>query len=433
MKKVVLASLLAIAGGVPLAQYAIAEPVALGQAAQPGQIQMSPEEYNAYNNAKTQTTPATQVAAWEAYLKAYPQSAVKADALQALLLAYSGTGDNAKTQDAADRLLQVDPNNFYGYFFEVTLRGAAGGAGLDSAADYARKGLALPKPPTMSDGDFAGLKAKVYPYFYSAIGTAALNKKDNAGAISAYQSELTSVPVAATQAVGVPLQDTFNLGNAYYTSTPPDYLNCAYYAGRAQYYAPEPYKTAWGKVATYCYRKYHGNNDGFDAMVAIAKDNLTPPGTLNVTPAPKPEDMVATLIATTPDLATLAISDKEFVLQYGRPAAEGRPADADKLFDTIKGKSVTLPDVLVIAATDSQVTVAVSDDAIQGKTADFVFNFTEPLKKVPAAGDKITLSGTYASYTKTPLQIIMSDSSVVEKKAPPVHHPATTHHPATHH
>jgi hypothetical protein len=453
MKKVVLASLLAVACAGPLAHYGFAQPATGGQTA--GGIQMSAEEYAAYNNAKTQSTPAAQAAAWEAYLKAYPQSAVKADALQSLLYAYSQSNDSVHALDAADRLLQVDPNNFRAYVFEMTLRGQAANAltdptarqaGLDAAADYARKGLAATKPKDMPDADWTALQAAGYPGFYSAIGTDALNKKDAAGALAAFKSELAAAPVAQTTTPGLQLQDTFYLAQAYYTSTPPDYLNCAYFAGRAMNYAPEPYKSNFKQLATYCYHKYHGNNnDGFDGMVAVAKDNLTPPpvcpppppgapatppaGCLNVTPAPKPEDMVANLIATTPDLAALAISDKEFVLQYGRPAAEGRPADADKLFDSIKGKSVTLPDVLVIASTTSQVTVAVSDDAIQNKTADFVFNFKEPLKTAPAVGEKVTMSGTYDSYTKDPLQIIMSDSAVVPKKAPakppvrrPVHH-----------
>ena len=95
------------------------------------------------------------------------------------------------------------------------------------------------------------------------------------------------------------------------------------------------------KLATYCYRKFHGNNDGYDAMLAIAKDNLDPPSTLNVTPAPTPADIVSNLIATTPDLATLALCDKEYVLQ------NGKQADADKVFDTIKGKSVQVPGVVV--------------------------------------------------------------------------------------
>jgi hypothetical protein len=68
----------------------------------------------------------------------------------------------------------------------------------------------------------------------------------------------------------------------------------------------------------------------------------------------------------------------------------------------------------------------VSDDAVQGKTADFTFTMKEPLKTVPNVGDKITLVGTYASYTQTPLMISMSDGAIVPKKAAPVHHPV--HH-----
>jgi hypothetical protein len=87
--------------------------------------------------------------------------------------------------------------------------------------------------------------------------------------------------------------------------------------------------------------------------------------------------------------------------------------------------------VTVIAATDSSVQVAVSDDAVQSKTADFTFQMKEPLKTVPAAGTKITISGTYASFTPTPIMITMSDGEVVTPKAP-AKKPAPVHHTAPH-
>jgi hypothetical protein len=92
----------------------------------------------------------------------------------------------------------------------------------------------------------------------------------------------------------------------------------------------------------------------------------------------------------------------------------------------------------------------VSDDAVQSKTADFTFNMT-PLDegKTPAqqaaakkqaadiaaataVGQKVTLSGTYASYTPSPIMIVMSDGAVVLAKKTPakptaVHHPAAAH------
>ena len=410
MKKVVLASLLVTASLAPMAQHAFAQanPVAQGTA---GQVQMSPEEYAAYNNANTQSTPAAKAAAFESYLKAYPNSAVKVDVLQQLLFAYSQAQDTTNALSSADRLLAADPNNFRAYVFEVSLRREKD---LSSAADFARKGLAATKPKDMSDADFNNLKTAGYPVFYSVIGAAALNGKDNAGAISAFNSELAAVPVAQTTAPGLQLQDTFFLAQAYYTSTPPDYLHCAYYGARASSYAPEPFKSQFAKLATYCYRKFHGKDEGYDAMMAVAKDNLMMPASLTVAPAPKPSDIVANLIATTPDLATLALSDKEYVLQ------NGLPADADKVFDTIKGKSVAVPGAVVVAATESELKVAVSDDSKQATppVADFTFAMKEPLKTVPAVGSTIELSGTYASYTQTPLMITMSDGAVVEKKAP---------------
>jgi hypothetical protein len=161
-------------------------------------------------------------------------------------------------------------------------------------------------------------------------------------------------------------------------------------------------------------------------MTTSVQTNLDPPAGFlgGIKPAPKPEDIVSNLIATTPDLAALAVSDKEFVLQYGKQA------DADKVFDTVKGKASEFPDVTVISATADAIQVAVSDDAVQGKTADFTFTMTKPVTPVPAVGSKITLDGTYASYTQSPLMITMSDSTIVEKKKPapkpPVRRPA--HH-----
>jgi hypothetical protein len=427
MKKVVLASLLAVAGTVTPASsmYALQ--------ATAGQVQMSADEYAAYNSAKTQTTPAAQAAAFEAYLKAYPNSAVKVEVLNQILFADSQTGDKAATLSAADRLLAVDPGNLRALTFEVYYKrldadaltdATAKASALDVVAGYAQKGLNAPKPAGMSDADFAQLKTATMPTFESALADDDLAKKDNASAITALKAEIDGVPVAQTQAVGPVLQDVYTLSQAYYTETPPDYLNCAWYASRAAFYAPAAYKANIQPLATYCYKKYHGAIDGYDAMQTAVQTNLDPPAGFlaGIKPAPKPEDIVSNLIATTPDLAALAVSDKEFVLQYGKPA------DADKVFDTVKGKSTEFPDVLVIAATADSVQVAISDDNVQSKTADFTFTMKEPLKTVPAVGSKITLDGTYASYTQSPLMITMSDSSIVEKKKPaPVHHTPPHH------
>ena len=426
MKKVVVASLLAVASAATVARVAVAQTqVNLGSNAQQtgGGVQLAPAEYNDYTAAIGQSGPAL-APALEAFLTKYPQSQVKADVLQRLMLAYSAvtppTPDStSKTLDAADRLLQIEPNNIRALTFETYFRlsgadqtadPAAKQGALDKAATYAQQGLDAVKPKDMSDTDFNTVKGAATPVFHRAIATAALNKKDAATAVTNLKANLSSVPADQTKTPGPLLQDTYTLAQAYYQSTPPDLVNCTWYAARAASFAPEPYKSQMMPLAKYCYKKYHGADDGFDAVATASQQSLDPPAGFSIVPAPKPADIVKQVIASTPDLATLAISDKEFILQ------NGSPEDAAKVWDTIKGKSVQFPDATVVSVTDTALQVAVSDDAVQSKTADFTFNLTAPLKTPPAVGAKATVTGTYASFTPSPIMITMSDGAVVEPK-----------------
>jgi hypothetical protein len=388
-----------------------------------GGVDLPPAEFADYTAAIGQTDPKAQAAAIEAYLTKYPQSQVKAVMLQTLMVAYSRF-DVAKTLDAADRLLQVEPNNLAGLTYEALVRKqqadaltdpAAKQAALDSAASYAQKGFSAPKPNGMTDDQFKQMKQSATPNFYSAIGTAALNKKDTATAIDNFKKELASVPEDQTKVPGPLLQDTYTLGSAYYQSTPPDLLNCAFYAARAANFAPEPYKTQMMPLAKYCYKKYHGADDGFDAVMTAASANLNPPADFAslIKPAPTVAEQIHGIITTTADLSTLAVSDREMIFQYGSPE------DSAKVWDVFKGKSNQFPDALVIAATESSVQVAISEDAVQGKTADFTFEMAAPLKTVPEVGSKVTISGTYASFTPKPFMITMSDAEIAAPKAAP--------------
>jgi hypothetical protein len=455
MKKVVVASLLVIAGIACVARTAVAQTqVNLGSNQQPAGsgVQMSPAEYNAYNSAITQTDPKAKAAALEAYLTAYPQSAVKAATLEQLMLSYSAF-DPAKTLDAADRVLQVDPNNLRALTFETYFRltgadsvadPAAKQAALDKAAEFAQKGLAVTKPAETSEADFTALQTQAKPVFYRAIATAALNKKDAATAITNFKQELASVPVADTTKPGPLLQDTYFLGLAYLQANPPDLVNCTWYVSRFVAFAPEPYKTQMLPTAKYCYKKYHGSDEGYDAVLAAAQTSLDPPASFAIKPAPKPEDMAHDLVTSTPeaDLPKLAISDREFVL------ANGKPEDAEKVWNTMKGKSVTIPDAVVVESSPTVLKVAVSEDAVLSKTADFTFNMKGPDgdKKLTAAqakkladdtaaatavGQKVTLSGTFDSYTPKPIMITMSDGQVVLPKKTTAK-PTPTHRPAPH-
>ncbi len=484
MKKVVLASLLACAVLTLGLTTAFAQtPVQLGSQ-QDKPIQMSDAELTLYNNAMNQSDPKAKAAGIEAYLTAYPNSAVKQTMLEILMAAYGNIPDIPKALDAADRLLQVDPGNLRALYIETGIRKAnadsvtdpaAKQAALDAAASYAHKGvaaLALPKPVNIPDAEFQSIKDAAIPTFYSAIGFAAFNKNDSATAIDAYKKELASVPLAATKTPGSILMDTFFLAEAYSQSTPSDLLDCAFYASRVVAYAPAAMKPQFSNYANYCYKKYHDGLDGYDAVLAAATANLNPPAGLfaSIKPGLTPAEKIHNSITGTSDLATLATEDKEMVFQFGSPD------DAAKVWDSIKGKSVQIPGALVVSSSPTVLKVAVTDDAKQSnpKTADFTFNMAPPetidgpeapsanatpaqkaayktklaaynkavkdaqtkadaIAAATAVGQTVTLTGTYDSFTTNPIQIIMKDGAVILPKptkpaAAPVHHTAA--HPA---
>jgi hypothetical protein len=472
MKKVVLASLLAcaaIASGLPSASAQTAVSLGTGAPAANPCPPMPDAEYKVYTDASN-AKGAAQAAAIEAYLTAYPQSCVKLPTLIALMQTYYGLQNVPKTLSTADSVLQLDPTNYSALLLVAAMRKGvvasitdptAKQAALDaasSAATAAQKGLTAPKPAAITDDQFKALQATAIPIYYSAIAADDLNKNDNAGAIENYKKELAAVPPAATQTPGDTLMDMYYLAVAYYQSKPPDYLNCTWYASRVVDYAPPAMKPTFSQLAkSICYKKYHGTEEGFDAVAAAAQSSLDPPAGFfdKIKPAPTQAELIHNAI-TGNDPATLATSDKEMVFQFGSPE------DAAKVWDAVKGKSYLFPDALVIESSPTVLKVAVSDDAKQAKTADFTFNMAaledipepkatatlaaktaykkavaerEAITAAMAVGQTVSLNGTYDSFSPNPLMITMKDGAVVLKAAPkpaPKAAPATTvHHTAT--
>ena len=463
MKKVVLGTVLAVVSAAVISNYAAAQQ-AVNAGQQPGAITLPNDQLKDYHDAEAQTSPAAQGAAWDAFLTKYPDTPVKQYVLNAELQAWAPV-DPAKALATGDKVLALDPTNLTALTMEVYLRktqadqlsdAAQKQPLLDAATPYAQKALAAQKPKDMAQADFDALRAQTVPMFYDVIGSDAMGRKDYAGAIDTFQKELTTLPEAQTKTWGAPVIDTLQLAYAYNDSTPPDLIRCTFYASRFMAYADPQFKQQGQQLANYCYNKYHGNMTGYETVQAAAAANLAPPADLKITPAPKPPDIARQTVATTPDLSTLALSDREFILING---SEEDPAshvkDSDAMWNAMKGKKLALPGSLVIGATASttggiptQLQLAVSDDAQVNKTADVTVNLTpldapaEPTSKAPAAlakykrekqdydkkvadintavavGQKINFQATFDSFATTPnVMITMSGGEVLLPEA----------------
>ena len=440
MKKFFLASVFASASVSVLALAGfslITAPVALAQAPSDQITIKDQAEFNAYQNAITQTDPKAKASAAEAFLTQYPQSVVKKTVLNELVDAYSQF-DPAKAIDAAQRLLQVDPNNLKALYLVAAIKKQQAGANaaqapqlLDDAAAAATKGLAATKPADVKDDDWAKQVSATYPVFYSVLSNdALLSKKDLPGAVTAFRAEFEYLAKNNPDATKVApaLNDTLLLGQTYTQLTPPDMVNGVWFLSRAENFAPANYKPVIDKQAKYWYKRFHGKEDGYDKVLAASATTIFPPPDFKIDPAPTPKDIADGVVASTPDLSTLALADKEYIL------ANASKENAEKLWAIVKDQVSQVPGT-VIAATASQIQVAVTDDAKADKKADFTVNMKTPLKdaEIPAVGSDLpNLVGTYDSYTQNPAQIIMRDGEIqVEKKKPAAHKPSAAHKKAS--
>jgi len=452
-----------------------------------------PQEFNAYQLANTQSDPKTKVGQLEDFLTKYPQSVVKAAVLDALLDTYQGLQDADKTLMTADRMLKIDPNNMKAIFISVFIRKGQCAKTVDpksgvsndpqtcdEAATLAQNGLDAKKPAATSDDDWKKLTGNTYPAFHSAKALDFIvSKKDPKAGIEEYRKELMLYS-AEDSKKGQALWDTLQLAEAYTkqevidaklareaalkAKTSPadadakaaakaakdadgnDMVQAVWFYARAWNFAPASLKTPIETKMKFYFNKQHGNLEGLDAVKTSAAATVFPPGDLVVTAAPTPAEVVHKLIVETPDLNTLALSDKEYIL------ANADQEDADKLWALMKGKATPAPGE-VISATASQIQLAVSQDAKDAnpKFADFIVNLKTPLadKDIPAAGaifglqPAAELDGTYDSYTQMAAtdtraqtaQIVLSNATIVpaKKAAParkPVAKPSAAHKPA---
>ena len=376
--------------------------------AQPQQQQKTikdPAEYNAYMSAISNTAnPQAEAQGLEAFLQTYPNTIVKEEALEQLMGAYSKV-DQAKTNDAANRLLQVNPNNLRA--LAILTFAARAQNNFAQAAQFAQRGLQAPRPEGMSDADWTKMQSGLQVIFNGAIGMNALQQKDYPAAQKAL-SAAVAVPEDANN-----LNDVYPLATAYLQANPPDYKNGLFYGAKAVALAQSnpPAQQQIDKFAQYYYKKYHGSLDGWDQYKAAVQSAKSPDEAPAVTPAPPPPtpcEFADTIMKQNPDVSQMAYADWLFVL------GSGNQKDADQVWGFLNGKliPVSSPEhpAKVISATPQELQLATTDDDIQenngaGK-ADVTLKMTKPLTaaEVPQPGTNLkgTWLGKATSYTPLP-------------------------------
>jgi tetratricopeptide (TPR) repeat protein len=432
MKKSLVIMLLVLASAAlvqQMAAQAAAQPAQAGQPNQKKEIK-DPAEYNAYVNAIQQTNPAQKAAALEAFLQTYPNSVMKEDALELLMAAYQQAGDAQKTLDAANRVLQANPNNVralallaYSYRAMASQGGPQMQDNLAKAQQYGQQGLqalqSMQKPDGMSDADFTKFHNETGAIFEGAVGFAALQAKDYATA----QKDMHDAVANESQPS---IMDIYPLATADLEAKPMN-PEGFWFIVKASMMAQGPGQQQILDYGKKKYIRYHGSDQGWDDIVnqAKASSSVLPPAGFTVAaapPPPSPAEQAADLVKSkTP--VQMSFAEWELVLSSGNQQA------ADTVWNAIKNKAVKLA-ANVISATATTVQLAGSEDDIDAKKADITLTMAKaiPARLVPQVGTQMAFQGTVSSYTPNPFILTMTDGVLLDKSGNPVSTAAPVHH-----
>ncbi len=438
MKRIVLAMLL-VAAVTAVAQTAAAPAQTTPQAsaapaAAPQKKEIKdPAEYNAYMGALGQQDPAAKISGLEAFLTQYPNSVMKEDALELLMGSYQQTGNQAKTLETAQKVLQANPCNLRALaLLAYTKRNMAeaGGAGaaqnLADAGQYGEKGLGCiqtsNKPEGLTDDDFKKLKTQTAVIFNGAAGIAAYSAKDYAKAQQYLRASVETDPTN--------LRDVYPLALAYLAAgaTEKD-VDGLFFIARASNLAQGAGKTQIAKFGQSKYTKYHGSDEGWNDLLAKTATTTLPPADFTIakyvppTPAQQAHD-----IMTSKKIEEMSFAEWQLVL------SEGTPEDAEKVWTTLKGKPLQMVAHILSIDTTGKVTkmmLAGSSDDIDAKRGDIDLTMAAaiPKKDMPKEDTDLQFEGTPVSYVAKPFVMTMNDGALLVKAAPkpPVHKKPAAH------
>jgi tetratricopeptide (TPR) repeat protein len=390
----------------PAAPPAQAQAPASAPAAAQGPIIKDPAEYNAYVGAIKQTDPKALISGLEAFLTQYPNSIMKAQALEVLMGAYQQT-QNPKVMDAAKRLLTADPDNVKALVvLAYTEKATQSWADAKQHAEHALEVLPKwTKPEGVSDADFAKQKTQFAAIMENVAGFSALQLKDYPSAQKHLRAAVDGDPNN--------VENVYALANALLPpSTPADEVQGLFFIARAINLVTDPTgKEQVRKFGHSKYVRYHGGEDGWNELLAQTASTQLPPPDFTIKPAPTPAEQAHNMAVATPP-EKMDFAQWEFIL------SNGSKEDQDLVWNAIKGKAVQLNGT-VIKATATEFDIAGSLDDIDAKKPDITLTFEEkvPLRLIPKEGASLDFQGEPASYTPNPFMMTM-DKGQLLKAAP---------------
>ena len=415
-----------------LSVMSVAAPALHAQAAQTQKNWKDRAEYDLYVSITQASDPAKRLQLLDQWKDKYPQSDYNKERLQFYVATTAAASQPQKTLQYAAELLKVDPKDFtslyYTALFGPGVYGNSPSADQQAQVTSAAQGLlegvdaafdASKKPKTMTDEQWTAAKNSTAAVGHNALGWVAMAKKDWPTAEKEYTTSLQLNP--ANGQVIYTLAGVLKEEKKYVPSI-------FYFARAGAYDGPSALPPdARPKVLSYLkdklYVPFHGSADGFDAVVAAAKTNATPPAGFDVTSIQAVVDAQAkqlqAYLDANADVKLWYTVQQALIADGGQAYFDANVKDADlpggandvKVF---KGIVVSMdppekPTKIMLDVFDSANPDKAKPETAATDKPDATLIFGDPVTAPVKVGDVIEFSGVADSFTKDPYMLTFTD------------------------
>jgi len=394
-------------------------------AAQSGPKYKDQGEYTLYDSILKDTNPKTKLEKLQEWQTKYPATEFAKPRRQLFLDTYVKLNQPKEAVAAAQQILADDPKDFFSlYYIMYFTRPLAGNNPTPEVLDQGEKAATAflanidTPPPNVTAEKWKDARTPFETLGHSTLGWIAMQRKSWDAAEAEFQKSLALDPNNG--------EVDFFMGTVLASEKNPQKMPAAffYFARAATYEGPEALAPAGRQQAlSYvqrAYKGYHGSDEGFSDLVAMAKAGTAPPADYHIRTAKEIADDKQKKQddedAKNPQLKLW--KDIKSTLTGPDGASYFSTNMKDAQLPALKGKVVKLepelkPKTLVLALED-------------GTTPDATLKFEMALPGKVDAGTELSFEGVPASYTATPYMVVFNvDSDKLHGwtgKNAPVHH-----------
>jgi hypothetical protein len=395
-------------------------------AAQSGPKYKDQAEYTLYDSILKDTNPKTKLDKLQEWQAKYPSTEFTKPRQQLFVNTYVQLNQPKEAVDTAKQILADDPKDFFSlYYIMYFTRPLAGNNPTPEVLDQGEKAATAflanidTPPPNVTAEKWKDARTPFETLGHSTLGWIAMQRKGWDAAEGEFQKTLQLDPNNG--------EVEFFMGTVVASEKNPQKMPAAffYFARAATYEGPEALAPAGRQQAlSYvqrAYKNYHGSDEGFNDLLAMAKAQAAPPADYHIRTAKEiadenkkkqdEEDAKNPQLKLWKDIKTqLTGAEGAMYFESGLKGAQ---------VPTLKGKVIKLepelkPKTLVLALED-------------GTTPDATLKFEMPLAGKVDPGTELTFEGVPESYTASPYMVVFDVApdklhGWTGKNAAPVHH-----------